>query len=140
MASIFSVQNLHTFLRRKNFRPPPPPPSRGPPGPLERKGRRSPPLGAGRSLAPVLAGASPEGVGLVSSAMMLLKKIKIVVGRSSLVPSARFACSGQAKCGRSAPASSVVHLLPIWLLANDARRTTNDGFLRRYCRRFCGRL
>src|SRR6266567_5795979 len=64
MASIFSVQNLHTFLRRKNLRPP----SRGPPGPLDRKGRRSPPP------PPLLAGASLDGVGLVSSAMMLLKK------------------------------------------------------------------
>src|SRR5258708_22878012 len=73
MASIFSVQNLHTFLRRKNFRPPPPP-SRGPPGPpAGRYGRRSPPpVDAGRS--PLLAGASPDGVGLVSSAMLLLRK------------------------------------------------------------------
>src|SRR5258708_15356465 len=84
MASIFSVQNLHTFLRRKNLRPP----SRGPPGPpAERKGRRSPPpLAAGRSLP--LAGASPDGVGLVSSAMMLLKnqnrRWSLVVGRWSL--------------------------------------------------------
>src|SRR5271169_1769366 len=31
MPSIFSTQNLQTFLRRKNLRPPPPPP--GPPGP-----------------------------------------------------------------------------------------------------------
>src|SRR5271163_918275 len=38
MASIFSVQNLQTFLRRKNLRPPPP----GPPGP---EGR--PPAGRG---------------------------------------------------------------------------------------------
>src|SRR5271156_6026799 len=32
IASIFSVQNLQTFLRRKNLRPPPP----GPPGPAGR--------------------------------------------------------------------------------------------------------
>src|SRR5579863_163780 len=54
MFSIFSVQNLQTFLRRKNLRPPsrggppgprPPPPKRGrsPPG-------RSPPPNRGRSL------------------------------------------------------------------------------------------
>src|SRR6476620_5574866 len=66
MASIFSVQNLHTFLRRKNFRPPGPP-SR-PPGP-ERGGRRSPDC--------------PSLAGLVSSAMLLLQKS--VVGPSSLV-------------------------------------------------------
>src|ERR1700719_3086476 len=42
MSSIFSTQNLHTFLRRKNLRPPPP--SRGgPPGP------RPPPPNRGRS-------------------------------------------------------------------------------------------
>src|ERR1700728_4505733 len=38
MASIFSTQNLQTFLRRKNLRPPPPgplgrPPTGRPPGP-----------------------------------------------------------------------------------------------------------
>src|SRR6478672_632558 len=67
MASIFSVQNLHTFLRRKNFRPPGPP-SR-PPGP-ERGGRRSPDC--------------PSLAGLVSSAMLLLQKVRrwsFVVGR-----------------------------------------------------------
>src|ERR1700733_8463038 len=32
MASIFSTQNLQTFLRRKNFRPPPPGPLGRPPG------------------------------------------------------------------------------------------------------------
>src|SRR6266498_742533 len=67
MASIFSVQNLHTFLRRKYFRPPGPP-SRPPPGP-ERGGRRS--LDC------------PSLAGLVSSAMLLLQKS--VVGLSSLV-------------------------------------------------------
>src|SRR6266536_2621413 len=45
MLSIFSVQNLQTFLRRKNLRPPsrpgPPgrPPGRGPPGPRGPEGR-----------------------------------------------------------------------------------------------------
>src|ERR1041384_8648560 len=43
MASIFSTQNLQTFLRRKYLRPPPsrPPPGRGPRGPPGR-GPRSP--------------------------------------------------------------------------------------------------
>src|SRR5258708_32103002 len=72
MASIFSVQNLQTFLRRKYLRPPGPPSRPPPPGP-ERGGRRS------------LLGPSDEGDGLVSSAIMLLGKIKIVVSRSSLV-------------------------------------------------------
>src|SRR6478672_10061488 len=75
MASIFSVQNLHTFLRRKNFRPPGPP-SR-PPGP-ERGGLRS----VLRSLLlrsvllrSVLLPCPSVGVGLVSSAIMLLKSV-----------------------------------------------------------------
>src|SRR5579863_7959581 len=72
MASIFSTQNLQTFLRRKYFRPPGPP-SRPPPGPPGRDGRRSP--RSGRS--------PPEDdsdVDLVSSAMLLLK-----ISRWSLV-------------------------------------------------------
>src|SRR3954470_2898126 len=58
MESIFSTQNLHTFLRRKNLRPPGPdppgPPGPRPPGPRPPAGRsgRSP---AGRS------GRSPDG-------------------------------------------------------------------------------
>src|SRR5208337_5232962 len=76
MASIFSTQNLQTFLRRKNLRPPPPP-SRPPPGPPGREeGRRSP--RSGRS--------PPEDdsdVDLVSSAMMLLKNQSLVIGRWS---------------------------------------------------------
>src|SRR5580658_3172531 len=57
MASIFSVQNLQTFLRRKNFRPPAPP---GPPGPR-------PPGPEGRP-----AGASGlEGVVVASSAIFI---------------------------------------------------------------------
>src|SRR4051794_39536145 len=46
MLSIFSVQNLHTFLRRKNLRPPPPPPPSRPPPPPGRgpePGRPPPP-------------------------------------------------------------------------------------------------
>src|SRR5450432_2589569 len=89
MASIFSVQNLHTFLRRKNLRPP----SRGPlDPPAGRKGRRSPPP---PPEPPVLAGASPDDVGLVSSAMMLLRKSDLgswllVLGLSRPLP-----CSSQ---------------------------------------------
>src|SRR5579862_4716545 len=49
MSSIFSVQNLQTFLRRKNFRPPPP--SRGGPPP----GRPPPYLGLSEP------GRSPPG-------------------------------------------------------------------------------
>src|SRR5579864_819072 len=43
MSSIFSTQNLQTFLRRKNLRPPGPPSRGGPPGP------RPPPPNRGRS-------------------------------------------------------------------------------------------
>src|SRR5580692_8725547 len=65
MASIFSTQNLQTFLRRKNFRPPPPGPLGRPPG--------------GRPPGPEDPGPEPSdrellgalGV-LVSSAMMFL--------------------------------------------------------------------
>src|SRR5713101_5115264 len=103
MASIFSVQNLHTFLRRKNLRPP----SRGPPGPpAERKGRRSPP--------PPLAGASPDGVGLVSSAMMLLEKSSLVVGPWSLVV-------GPYRLPRWSAISRVFRFLPT---TNDQQPTT----------------
>src|SRR4030088_699018 len=66
MFSIFSTQNLQTFLRRKNLRPP----SRGgPPGPErppKRDGGRSPP-----ERGPSPAGRSVDGV-LVSSAIILL--------------------------------------------------------------------
>src|SRR5579863_8792464 len=80
MASIFSTQNLQTFLRRKYLRPPGPP-SRPPPGPPGRDGRRSP--RSGRS--------PPEDDSdddLVSSAMLLLKvsRWSLVV---SLLPSVR---------------------------------------------------
>src|SRR5205807_6074986 len=83
MASIFSTQNLQTFLRRKYLRPPSRPP--GPPG---RGGRRSPrsersPPPEGRSppdgRSPP-AGRSPTGlpcaaaaIALISSAMLLLR-------------------------------------------------------------------
>src|SRR6266481_2302338 len=55
MSSIFSTQNLQTFLRRKNLRPPAPPSRGGPPGP------RPPPPNLGRSppgLPPSLRGLS----------------------------------------------------------------------------------
>src|ERR1700733_5803419 len=48
MASIFSVQNLQTFLRRKNFPRPPGPPEGRPPGPP--CGRPPPERGAGLEL------------------------------------------------------------------------------------------
>src|SRR5271157_6031628 len=77
MFSIFSVQNLQTFLRRKNLRPPPP--SRGgPPGPRPpppKRGRsppgRSPP-GRGPELRGVSGAAACSGA-FVSSAITLLK-------------------------------------------------------------------
>src|SRR5450755_1630195 len=82
MPSIFSTQNLQTFLRRKNFRPP----SRGPPGPPPGRpagrgprGPRSPPpppsgreLGAELLLPPSFAAAG-AAVFVVSSAMFLLR-------------------------------------------------------------------
>src|ERR1700690_105368 len=105
MASIFSTQNLQTFLRRKYLRPPAPPPSRPPPGPPGREeGRRS--LRSGRSPPEDEPEDDSDDVGLVSSAMMLLKSI---VGHLLLV------------IGRS-------HSCRLSLLANDQRPTTNDGF------------
>src|ERR1700690_2025013 len=56
MLSIFSTQNLQTFLRRKYLRPPSRPP--GPPGPPGRGGRRSPPP---KERSPPPEGRSPEG-------------------------------------------------------------------------------
>src|SRR6185369_4066475 len=74
MASIFSTQNLQTFLRRKYLRPP----SRPPPGPPGRGGRRSRSPNEGRSplgRSPPAGRSPPElaAVALISSAMMLLK-------------------------------------------------------------------
>src|SRR5271165_5264930 len=85
MPSIFSTQNLQTFLRRKNFRPP----SRGPPGPAPGRppgrgprGPRSPPPPSGRELGaelplllPSLA-ATGAAVFVVSSAMFLLRAVQ----------------------------------------------------------------
>src|ERR1700733_12050396 len=75
MSAIFSVQNLQTFLRRKNLRPP----SRGgPPGP-----ERPPPPPPNRGRSPPERGPSPGGrdgrsatgvAAFVSSVIMLLVK------------------------------------------------------------------
>src|SRR6202021_3294726 len=62
MASIFSVQNLQTFWRRKNFPRPPGPPEGRPPGPP--CGRPPPERGAGLEL-----GADSELAAPVSGAL-----------------------------------------------------------------------
>src|SRR6478609_3306869 len=69
MFSIFSTQNLQTFLRRKYLRPP----SRGPPGPPPGRGPRE----GGRWLCPSDArGPSAAATGAFdSSAMMLLHSL-----------------------------------------------------------------
>src|SRR5215472_11004493 len=114
MTSIFSTQNLQTFLRRKYLRPPGPP-SRPPPGPPPgRGGRRSPPVGRSPE------GRSPEGrsppedcslATRVSSAIILLRSCRWSwVGRW---PDAQGWCR--------APA-----------ITNDQRR--------QYLRRHCGRV
>src|SRR5215471_14349592 len=111
MASIFSTQNLHTFLRRKYLRPPGPP-SRPPPGPPGRGGRRSP--RSGRSPPEDDPEDDSDEVGLVSSAMMLLD------------------------CSRW---SSVVGVFGALVqLANDRRPTTNDDSLRCRRRSFSSSL
>src|SRR5271170_5016770 len=73
MSAIFSVQNLQTFLRRKNFRPPsrggPPGPERPPPPPPPNRGRS--PEGR-NSRGPSPAGRSLAGA-FVSSAITLLE-------------------------------------------------------------------
>src|SRR5439155_10366429 len=81
MFSIFSTQNLQTFLRRKNLRPP----SRGgPPGPERPPERgRSPPGRSPRGPSPPdrcpSRGASPAGRSaagvLISSAISLLRSV-----------------------------------------------------------------
>src|SRR4030088_474197 len=77
MFSIFSTQNLQTFLRRKNFRPPsrggPPGPERPPPPKRGRSPKRGPsPPDRGPSLERGLSlGADCSGA-LVSSAIILL--------------------------------------------------------------------
>src|SRR5271166_1872419 len=92
MSAIFSVQNLQTFLRRKNFRPP----SRGgPPGP-----ERPPPPPPNRGRSPPERGPSPEGRegrsvvatgAFVSSAITLLHPASCSVLCSQFSETARFA-------------------------------------------------
>src|SRR5277367_118607 len=73
MSAIFSVQNLQTFLRRKNLRPPsrggPPGPERPPPPPPNRG--RSPPPERGPS-PDGREGRSATGAALLSSLITLL--------------------------------------------------------------------
>src|SRR5260370_26312609 len=81
MSAIFSVQNLQTFLRRKNLRPPsrggPPGPERPPPPPPPNRGR-SPPERSPKGR----EGRSPDGAGaFVSSVIMLLR----ISGRWSVI-------------------------------------------------------
>src|ERR1700683_3311078 len=77
MSAIFSVQNLQTFLRRKNLRPPsrggPPGPDRPPPPPPPNRGRSPPPERSpkGRDGRSVDAGAGA----LVSSVITLLTSV-----------------------------------------------------------------
>src|SRR5689334_20777682 len=86
MLSIFSTQNLHTFLRRKYLRPPlsrpPGPPGRGPRR-SPRSGRSPPPLRSGRS--ELAAGAAVASGALVSSAI-ISSNLSSVVGFRSLAP------------------------------------------------------
>src|SRR6266436_4462206 len=89
MSSIFSTQNLQTFLRRKNLRPPAPPSRGGPPGP------RPPPPNLGRSppgLPPSLRGLSATAAcsgAFVSSAITLLFNRRNLWRRSILCHSER---------------------------------------------------
>src|SRR5580658_3019204 len=80
MSAIFSVQNLQTFFRRKNLRPPsrggPPGPERPPPPP---KRGRSPDGLNPPSRGPSPAGRSARSVGaFVSSAITLLNQGPVV--------------------------------------------------------------
>src|SRR5271165_5088867 len=76
MSAIFSVQNLQTFLRRKNLRPPsrggPPGPDRPPPPPPPKRGRSPPPERSPKGR----EGRSDAGAGaLVSSVITLLNSV-----------------------------------------------------------------
>src|SRR5580658_1225096 len=118
MASIFSTQNLQTFLRRKYLRPPPPPPSRPPPGPPGRDdGRRSP-----------RSGRSPpedDSDALVSSAMMLLR-----ISRWSLVIGRRSSGSGR----HVSPTSQGQRLTTFFLRGSRRRFSGNLSRSHRRCR------
>src|SRR5580704_3110320 len=112
MSAIFSVQNLQTFLRRKNLRPP----SRGgPPGP-DRPPPPPPPPNRGRS--PPERGPSPDGrdgrsltgaAAFVSSVITLLRKS--VVGVQWLIKSSL----GFARTDDYEPRTTVLKLLPEFL-------------------------
>src|SRR6202035_4769800 len=89
MSAIFSVQNLQTFLRRKNLRPPsrggPPGPERPPPPPPPPNRGRSPPperSPKGRDGRSVDAGS---GV-LVSSVITLLNQWPVTSGQCPVNP------------------------------------------------------
>src|SRR5579859_2558004 len=69
MSSIFSTQNLQTFLRRKNLRPPSRPP---PPGPRSPRG----PSGLPPSRPPGLRGTGVELSWFTSSAIILLENLR----------------------------------------------------------------
>src|SRR5712691_376454 len=78
MSSIFSTQNLQTFLRRKNLRPPPPsrggPPGPRPPPPPPPNRGRSPP-DRGPSLERGLSLGADCSAAFVSSAIILLESL-----------------------------------------------------------------
>src|ERR1700693_5086236 len=77
MLSIFSVQNLQTFLRRKNLRPPsrPEPPGR-PPG-------RGPPCGRGPEGRVVGAPSDGADAGLSGAASLVFSSaITLLIGAS----------------------------------------------------------
>src|SRR5271166_2645002 len=122
MPSIFSTQNLHTFLRRKNFRPPsrgppgPPgrgpvrgprgPPSRGPPCPPS----RPPPSGRGAGASAVAAPAAGADVLFTSSAMLLLmghSPLRFLFGLQSLALS-RFSRAPTMRERRAVPSATSV--------------------------------
>src|SRR5208283_1653836 len=77
-----STQNLQTFLRRKNLRPP----SRGPPGPPPGRGPRgpprSPPVRSGR-LSPWLDPACADGAFVSSAIVLLLSRNSFPDGRNA---------------------------------------------------------
>src|SRR4051812_1947855 len=85
MLSILSVQNLQTFLRRKNLRPPSrPPEGRPPPPPC-----RGPPCGrAGRSGAEVavVVFSDAAGVGLLFSSAITLLLLRPFGPRDGTMP------------------------------------------------------
>src|ERR1051326_276233 len=99
MASIFSTQNLQTFLRRKYLRPPsrppgPPGPRPGPPGrgprprspPPDGRSGRSPAGRSGRSVAADAAAAGAAfGLSLLSSAIAFPLRILFIAVFAALI-------------------------------------------------------